>query len=226
MRRLIALILPLLIASTAHAAHADEVQKEDALHDLLRSFAAESGDVDNLLALRAAVNDAILESALAGLGAASLPVLGQPGGKTIYEFSDYQCGFCRRMFPAVAAAADSGDVQVALIELPILGPMSDKAARVALAAQAQGKFSAYHRALMGAGGRLSEDKIDAAISAAELDTLQMADYLASGEADAQLEANFRLAALLRVNGTPAFIINRNVYRGALRDDDFQRLLNP
>lgn len=216
------LALSLLLGGVTGAAHAAETQ-QDAIRTLLHSFAAQEGDADRLLALRAAVNDAILETALNGIDAERLPMLGQGDGTVIYEFSDYQCGFCRRMFPAVMDAANSGKVRVALIELPILGALSDEAARIALAAHAQGKFPAYHQALMRTSGRLSEHRIDAAIDAAQLDRAQMEAYLDSKEAEAQLESNFKLAALLDVHGTPAFVVNGHIYRGALEEEAFHLL---
>ena len=48
------------------------------------------------------------------------------------EFFDYRCGFCKRALPAMTALLE-GDPKVRVVwkEFPILGPVSDFAARAA-----------------------------------------------------------------------------------------------
>lgn len=241
MRALFLLIALLLAAATATAADtsadtsADTKQEEqEAIETLLKNFGATDGNIEKLLTLRYAVNDAIANAVLAGMDDTALPALTSATSGadadtsatapiTLYEFSDYQCGYCRRMFPLLSQAVDDGKIKLALIELPVLGPLSDEAARTALAAQQQGKFDAFHRALM-QSGRLSESKIADAVEAAQLDEAAVEDYINSPAADAHLERNYKLAILLNITGTPGFIINGQVLRGAFDEDSFKRLL--
>ena len=211
--------LILILAFIAGYSYADA--KQEAVDALLTSYSAKDGDVDSLLELRYAVNDAILTAALAGMESTGQPALGS-GDTVIYEFSDYQCGFCRRMFPAVAQAADDGKVKIVLIEFPILGALSEQAARYALVAHQQGRFEEFHRTLMSRGGRLREEQITAA--AAQLEQTTLEEHLHSPAVDKQLEENYKLALLLGINGTPAFVINGQIYKGAIKNDDFRRLL--
>ena len=83
------------------------------------------------------------------------PVLGNPQGRvTLVEFSDYNCGFCRKAMPEVAAfLAEHPDVRLVIHETPIFGEGSRYAAMAALAADRQGKYPAFHRALMQMRGR-------------------------------------------------------------------------
>ena len=200
--------------------------RQDSINSLLHNFDVKNGEIDNLLTLRYAVNNAILESALSGLTAAKhLPVIGEDSSDLIvYEFSDYQCGYCRRMHPIITEVAASKNIKVALIEFPILGALSEKAARYALAARQQGYFEDFHNALMQSGGRLSEEKIAAVIKTLPLDRAQLEKDSASEYVSKQLEDNYKLAVLLGIKGTPAFIINEKIYRGALQQSDFIKLI--
>ncbi|MCH9704598.1 MAG: DsbA family protein [Proteobacteria bacterium] len=206
----------------AGASHADP--KDDAIQELLTQFDAANGDIDKLIAVRYALDEALLITALKGLDNNNLPSFGT-GDTVIYEFSDYQCGYCRRMFPVVDAAAENGKATVKLIEFPILGELSTLAASYALAAAKQGRYVEFHRQLM-SGDRLNEDHIIAAAQDAGLNLDQLHQFIDSPEMQEQLDNNYRLAALLGVNGTPAFIINGNLYPGALQAEDFNSLLTP
>lgn len=195
--------------------------QDEALQTLLETYQAEEGNIENLLHLDNAVNAAIIDKALTGLEGITLPAWGD-GEIVIYEFSDYQCGYCRHMFPQVDEAVTSGQAQVKIIEFPILSELSHKAARYALAAQQQGKYAEFHKALM-QGRQLSERTLADAI-ADNLDIVQAEEYIHSPEVEEQLQRNYQLATLLKVSGTPAFIINGQVIRGALRGDDWHKLL--
>src|SRR6516162_8967487 len=78
------------------------------------------------------------------------PVGGNPTGDvTLVEFFDYRCPYCKQVQPFLQALIknDHG-LRVVVKELPILGPASVYAARVALAAHKQGKYEQFHDAVM------------------------------------------------------------------------------
>src|SRR3546814_2608700 len=79
-------------------------------------------------------------------------VLGNPDGKvTLVEFSDYACGYCRKSLPDVAELMKNNpDLRIVIRELPIISPHSPEAAKMALAAAEQGKFSQFHEAMYAA----------------------------------------------------------------------------
>ena len=83
------------------------------------------------------------------------PVMGNPKGKiTLYEFSDYNCGYCKRVFePIQKLLRDNPDVRLVIKEFPILSQSSLVAAKAAIAAEMHGKFGAYHIAMMTYRGR-------------------------------------------------------------------------
>jgi protein-disulfide isomerase len=143
------------------------------------------------------------------------PVLGNVNGDvTLVKFTDYQCSFCKAAEPRIdKLLTDDPNVRVVVKEFPILGPMSVVAAKAALAAQRQGKYHDFHKALMAHRGQLSETVIFSAAAKVGLDVAKLkADMVSSQVAD-QLIANFNLARSLKISLTPAYIVNTNVLSG-------------
>src|SRR5207244_1545425 len=86
---------------------------------------------------------------------------GNPKGDiTLVEFFDYNCGYCKSMFPSVMETLkEDGKIRFVLKEFPILGPSSMTASKAALASVKQGKYADFHVALMSHKGSLSDDTI-------------------------------------------------------------------
>ncbi len=154
------------------------------------------------------------------------PVAGTAGGIPVVEFFDYQCGYCKRMLPQVAALADSkSGVEMIFVEFPILGPASVVAARAALAAQRQGRYMDFHTALMNRRGQLDESAILETARSLGLDMARLARDMADPAQNARIAANMHLAGSLEIQGTPAFIIGDRLIRGALPADQMTALLD-
>lgn len=135
---------------------------------------------------------------------------------TLVEFFDYQCGYCKKVFPDIMAVMeDDKKLRVVFKELPILGPESVIAARAGMAAHKQGKYMAYHQAVMDLRGKLSEKRIMQAAAEAGLDMERLAKDMASPEIDDYLRANLQLAQEIGVNGTPAMFIGNQFIPGAI-----------
>ena len=156
-------------------------------------------------ARQVADNRAALEAPFPGA------VLGNPRGPvTLVEFTDYACGYCRQSVAVVnALLAAHPDLRIVVRELPILSPASSDAARMALAAAAQGKYAAFHDAMF-AGSRPDAASIAAAARAAGVDPAATA--AGAGE---ELAANLDLARKLGINGTPAWVVGDRLLVGAV-----------
>ncbi|WP_119391432.1 DsbA family protein [Taklimakanibacter lacteus] len=142
---------------------------------------------------------------------------GNPDGKvTMVEFFDYNCGYCKRAFPDVMKMVENDkDLKLVMKEFPILGPGSVYAARAALASRKQGKYWDYHLALMAHEGRIDEAVADQIAEAQGLDLKKLKADMDSDEVNQVINRNMQLADSLKIQGTPAFIIDQTVIPGAV-----------
>ncbi len=136
------------------------------------------------------------------------PVAGNPqGGVTLVEFFDYQCGHCKEMTEIVDQLIKANkNLRVVFKEMPIFGGASEFASEAALASQKQGKYFAFHNALMKAGNPLSKEKILEIAKSVGLNTDQLNKDLAASEISNQIENTMQLAQDLKLMGTPAFVL--------------------
>jgi len=144
----------------------------------------------------------------------------------VVEFFDYNCGYCRRVFPAVQDLIDGDDnVRVVLREWPILGEESEFAARAALASRNQGKYVEFHNALMADAGRASEASVLSLADDLGMDIDQLRADMESAVVDAHFETSSALAQALGINGTPAFVFEDRLIPGAIELDQMRELVD-
>jgi protein-disulfide isomerase len=152
------------------------------------------------------------------------PVIGNPKGDvTIVEFFDYTCPYCKAVEPRLEALlkADRG-VKLVLKEFPILTPQSLVASRAALAAMAQGKYTAYHNMMMRFEGRLTEADIFDMAKSAGLNVARLKrDMNAPGISD-QIISVFNQARGIRAFQTPAYIVNGRLLSSESATIDFRK----
>ncbi len=154
------------------------------------------------------------------------PVSGNKNGDvTVVEFFDYQCGFCKRTLPTMLEILKQDKkLRVVWKELPILGPVSQIAARAAMAAQKQGKYLPFHVAVMGARGQLTANKIFRLAKKVGLDVDRLKRDMKDPAIDAYLRETIRLAQSIGINGTPGFIIGDKLVPGAIERDRMMELI--
>lgn len=156
------------------------------------------------------------------------PVLGNPQGDvTVVEFFDYQCPYCKRGHPDLMAEVEAdGNLRLLMKDWPIFGDASVLAAQLVLGAVADGTYLAAQSALMATPARLSEDDVRAVLTGAGLDPAAMLDAYRQNRQtwDGLMGRNSRQAAALGLQGTPAFIIGRSLYAGALDRDRLRRAI--
>lgn len=139
------------------------------------------------------------------------PTGGNNQGKvTLVEFSDYQCSHCIETSPTVDALIKANpNLLVVVKEFPIRGPVSDAAARAALASTKQGKYWPFREALFKSGMALTEDKIYELAKTVGLNVDQLKKDMADPAIRKVVEANQNLAKNLKLVGTPAFFIAKS-----------------
>lgn len=149
-------------------------------------------------------------------------ISGNPEGDvTVVEFSDYNCGFCKRAHNEMEKFVKAdGNVRVILKEFPILGPGSVVAARAALAVAevAPEKQVAFSDALITHRGSHTEATVMTVAKRTGIDADALKLAMESEEIDKSIRATHALAEKLRITGTPAFIIGDEVIRGYVPAD--------
>ena len=144
---------------------------------------------------------------------------------TIVEFFDYNCGYCKRVFPTLMEVVnENSDVRVVFKELPILSAASTWAAKTALAFDDQLAFLTFHTKLMTHKSRLNEAYIATTLADMKVDRAALGQRREAPRIQAILDENARLARLLNLEGTPAFIIGDQVLPGALDKSEFDTAL--
>jgi protein-disulfide isomerase len=184
-----------------------------AVQDYLRQQqAAESKDRDERVAARL---DALENNP-------GSPVLANPQGTiTIVAFFDYTCPYCKAAEPRLMRLVDKDKrIKLVMKEFPILTRASLIASRAALAAAKQGKYRAFHIALMRREGVLDEAGIFETARAAGLDEARLRRDMAA--ATDEIIANFNLARGIRVFQTPAYIVGGHLLTGDSADIDFAK----
>jgi len=154
------------------------------------------------------------------------PVMGNPEGDVaIVEFFDYKCPYCKRVAGVLrdVVAAD-GNIRLIMKEFPILGPQSIKASRAALAAHRQGKYEAFHWALMTKPGDMSDPHIRRIARGVGIDIERMMADMEAPEIQAMIKRNNDLAQALQITGTPAFVIGDTLVPGAIDRKAIERLV--
>lgn len=156
------------------------------------------------------------------------PVAGDPNGDvTLVEFTDYRCGYCKKVFPAVQDLLKAdGKIRYVIKELPILGPESVAAARAALAVwrSTPAKYMAFHSALMTARGSLDEPRILEIAAEVGIEAKALMSAMRDPEIAAILGKNRELAQSLNINGTPAFVVGGRLVPGAVEADTLRQLV--
>jgi protein-disulfide isomerase len=155
------------------------------------------------------------------------PIIGNENGSlVIYEFSDYNCGYCKKMFSTIQKMlAKNDDIRMVIKEFPILSQSSLTAARAGIAAQKQGKFLSFHNKMMTYRGQINDESIMTAASNSGLNLRQLKQDMNSEATTAIIERTRDGASALSLNGTPAFIIGETIIRGAVNIDQLQSLID-
>jgi protein-disulfide isomerase len=148
------------------------------------------------------------------------------GDVTFVEFFDYNCGYCKRaMVDMLDLMKADPKLKVVLKEFPVLGPGSIEAAKVGVAVRMQDpsgkKYLDFHQKLLGGRGQADKAHAMAAAKESGLDMTKLEKDYASPEVNATIEENFKLAEAMGMNGTPSYVIGKQVVIGAVGVDNLK-----
>ena len=87
------------------------------------------------------------------------------------------------------------------------------------------KYLDFHQRLLGSRGTANRARALAAAKEAGLDMARLEKDMASPEVKATLDENLRLAAPLGINGTPSYVIGKELIVGAVGIDALKEKIN-
>jgi protein-disulfide isomerase len=147
---------------------------------------------------------------------------------TIVEFSDFECGYCKRVEKTVDQLFVDypGQIRVIYRDFPIRNHMrAEPAAIAARCAGDQGKYWEYHSNLFQVSGNLLDDDLK---SRAEQLGLDMVSFNQCFDNDVYKDAvrlSFAHGSAVGVKGTPTFFINGRRLAGAKPIGDFKEIID-
>ena len=194
------------------------------LYDTINQYVAEQQKKKQTVQFEAGFKNRVKYS----LTAAN-PVQGTENAQiTIIEYSDFQCPYCARGANSVSRLLKiyPEKVKLAFKNLPLsFHKQALPAAKAALAAHKQGKFWQYHDILFKNSNKLNEKLFLKAAQDLELDMEKFnADRKSKAIAD-QIKAEQAQAAKNGITGTPAFIVNGVIIKGAQQVNYFVKVVN-
>ena len=106
--------------------------------------------------------------------------------KVIYEFVDYNCGYCQKFHQELINVMNDNSLKLVIIQMPILGNFSEELTKLALASSLQGQFKVVHNYLYSSERKSKMEDIladlfligvDLEILKNDLDSQEVSDFL-------------------------------------------------
>ena len=139
------------------------------------------------------------------------PEIGAPDAiVTIVEWADFECPFCRAMYPLLDDLARTYPTQVRVVFkfYPLSAhPHGEIAARAAVAALNQGKFWEMHHMLFENQERLEQADLEGYAKRLQLDMVKFRADFTSKETGERIEKDKKQAEGVGFDGTPFVFIN-------------------
>ena len=133
------------------------------------------------------------------------------GDVNVVVFSDYNCPDCKKGAPDIAKLiANDPKLRLVIKELPVLGPDSENVARLALAAEKQGKYLELHDALFNEPGRMTRNRALRIAKGLGLNRAKLEKDSDDRSVSRTLGDNKRLARRLAIKGVPFYIVGDRV----------------
>lgn len=138
---------------------------------------------------------------------------------TMIEFSDFQCPYCQRAYETLKQIekkyVEKGKVKIVFRHLPLsFHQQAEPAALAALCAGEQEKFWEYHDLLFENQNRIGSSLFFALARDLKLDEAEFKECFDSQEYKRWIIADQRMANQNRITGTPGFLINGELVKGA------------
>jgi len=144
---------------------------------------------------------------------------------TIYEFFDYNCGYCKSVMQNIFNIYKKDkNIEIVFVEYPILSNSSLSAAIASLAARNQNKYFELHSKLMKHTGKIDDKLLLSFAKELNIDTTKLKNDYSNEKLMLIINKNREIANRLNLRGTPAFIIGKKIYPGAMSEKDIEKAI--
>ena len=145
--------------------------------------------------------------------------------KIIYEFVDYNCGYCLKFHDQVLSVLNEDqNTKLVIMQMPILGESSITFSKIAVAASFQNKFEEVHNYLYSSERKSKMADILGDLFLMNIDIAQLEKDMNSEEVSKVILSHEQFVNDFKFNGTPAIIIGETIIPGYIEKDKIIEIL--
>lgn len=146
---------------------------------------------------------------------------------TIIEFLDYNCSYCKLLHKNIIKLIKEKNVKVIYKNFPILSADSIDFAKIAIILSEQNNeiFNKFHNFLLSSKKMPSMVEVEIFLSDQNIDLKKIKEMFEEKFVINSLELHKRIALELKLQGTPALIINNKLFFGYLDYNEIIKELN-
>ena len=145
--------------------------------------------------------------------------------KIIYEFVDYNCGYCLKFHQQVLSVLNEDqNTKLVIMQMPILGESSITFSKIAIAASFQNKFEEVHNYLYSSDRKSKMADILGDLFLMNIDIAQLEKDMNSEEVSKVILSHEQFVNDFKFNGTPAIIIGETIIPGYIEKEKIIEIL--
>ena len=145
--------------------------------------------------------------------------------KIIYEFVDYNCGYCLKFHQQVLSVLNEDqNTKLIIMQMPILGESSITFSKIAVAASFQNKFEEVHNYLYSSNRKSKMADILGDLFLMNIDIAQLEKDMNSEEVSNVILSHEQFVNDFKFTGTPAIIIGETIIPGYIEKDKIIEIL--
>jgi len=156
------------------------------------------------------------------------PVAGNPDGDVVLvEFFDYNCGYCKHALGSIQEILKTDkNIKVIFKEMPILGESSIVASQTALAVYqvAPEKYFDFHIAVMHMRDKKSQANLIKLVEDLGINADKVKQATQGNKVNQALASTRALSKKLNIRGTPAFIIDDQLFPGMITAQEIKSII--
>ncbi len=145
--------------------------------------------------------------------------------KIIYEFVDYNCGYCLKFHQQVISVLNEDqNTKLVVMQMPILGENSITFSKIAIAASFQNKFQKVHNYLYSSERKSKMTDILGDLFLMNIDIVKLEQDINSEEVAKVILSHEKFVKEFKFNGTPSIIIGEKIIPGYIEKDKIIEIL--